>query len=71
MVQDEVFSTPGPREGCPRRRRPSTTTEKLQHLIASGLACATGGGGDIYGSMPFIPGQIARLIRELEITRSQ
>ena len=29
MVQDETVSTPGPREGGPRRHRAFTITEKL------------------------------------------
>ena len=47
MVQDETVSTPGPREGGPRRRRAFTATEKLQHLTAYEQACtaADGGGG--------------------------
>ena len=42
MVQDETVSTPGPREGGPRRRRAFTITEKLQHLTAYEAACAAG-----------------------------
>jgi transposase len=47
MVQDDKVSTPGPREGGPRRRRSFTPTEKLDHLTAYEAACATvdGGGG--------------------------
>jgi transposase len=45
MVQDGMVSTPGPREGGPRRRRAFTATEKLQHLTAYEQACATGDGG--------------------------
>ena len=45
MVQDETVSTPGPREGGPRRRRAFTITEKLQHLTAYEAACAAGDGG--------------------------
>src|ERR1700709_610316 len=45
MVQDETVSTPGPREGGPRRRRAFTATEKLQHLSAYEQACAAADGG--------------------------
>lgn len=45
MVQDEMVSTPGPREGGPRRRRAFTATEKLQHLAAYEQACAAADGG--------------------------
>ena len=45
MVQDDVVSTPGPREGGPRRRRTFTPTEKLDHLVAYEAACETGEGG--------------------------
>ena len=49
MVQDETVSTPGPREGGPRRRRVFTATEKMQHLTAYEAACAAGeGGGGAY-----------------------
>lgn len=49
MVQDKAVSTPGPREGGPRRRRAFTATEKLQHLTAYERACAAGeGGGGAY-----------------------
>lgn len=44
MVQDETVSTPGPREGGPRRRRAFTATEKLQHLTAYEQACAAADG---------------------------
>ncbi len=102
MVQDETVSTPGPREGGPRRRRAFTVTEKMKHLTAYEAACAGGdGGGGAYlreegiyssqitqwrqlrdagllaGKQPGekvgrpTPAQveIARLTRELEITR--
>jgi transposase-like protein len=96
-----VVSTPGPREGGPRRRRTFTPTEKLGHLFAYEAACATGEGAaylrehGIYSAqisewrklrdagMPQDkkPGakivhpsaeqaDIARLTRELELTRS-
>ena len=43
------MSTPGPREGGPRRRRAFTATEKLQHLTAYEQVCAAGeGGGGAY-----------------------
>ena len=42
--QDESVSTPGPREGGPRRRRAFTAREKLDHLAAYEAACATGDG---------------------------
>ena len=49
VVQDEaVSSSPGPREGGPRRRRAFTAREKLDHLTAYEAACAAsddGGGG--------------------------
>ena len=49
VVQDEaVRSSPGPREGGPRRRRAFTAREKLDHLTAYEAACAAsddGGGG--------------------------
>jgi len=45
MVQDETVSTPGPREGGPRRRRAFTATQKMKHLTAWEQACATGDGG--------------------------
>ncbi len=45
MVQDETVSTPGPREGGPRRRRAFTATEKMKHLAAYEAACAGGDGG--------------------------
>jgi transposase len=45
IVQDGKVSTPGPREGGPRRRRTFTPTEKLDHLTAYEAACATGEGG--------------------------
>jgi transposase len=49
MVQDETVSTPGPRQGGPRRRRAFTATEKMKHLTAYEVACATGeGGGGAY-----------------------
>ena len=51
VVQDEaVSSSPGPREGGPRRRRAFTAREKLDHLTAYEAACAAGddGGGGAY-----------------------
>ena len=51
VVQDEaVSSSPGPREGGPRRRRAFTAREKLDHLTAYEAACAVGddGGGGAY-----------------------
>jgi transposase len=45
IVHDDTVSTPGPRDGGPRRRRTFTTTEKLAHLAAYETACTTGGGG--------------------------
>ena len=49
VVQDEaVSSSPGPREGGPRRRRAFTAREGLDHLTAYEAACAAsddGGGG--------------------------
>jgi transposase-like protein len=46
VVQDEVVSSsPGPREGGPRRRRAFTAREKLDHLTAYEAACAAGDGG--------------------------
>lgn len=45
MVQDGKVSTPGPREGGPRRRRTITPAEKLDHLTAYEVACASGEGG--------------------------
>ena len=45
MVQDETVSTPGPREGGPRRRRAFTPTEKQHHLTAYEQACAAADGG--------------------------
>ena len=49
MVQDETVSTPGPREGGPRRRRAFTATEKMKYLTAYEAACAGGeGGGGAY-----------------------
>ena len=46
VVQDEaVSSSPGPREGGPRRRRAFTAREKLDHLTAYEAACAA---GDVY-----------------------
>jgi transposase len=50
VVQDEaVSSSPGPREGGPRRRRAFTAREKLDHLTAYEATCAAsdghGGGG--------------------------
>jgi len=103
LVQDEaVSSSPGPREGGPRRRRVFTAREKLDHLTAYETACAAGDGGGgaylreqgIYSSQITEwrklrdagvlsgkrPGEkigrpsaeqveIARLTRELELTR--
>jgi transposase len=43
--QDGAVSSPGPREGGPRRRRAFTPTEKFDHLSAYEAACETGGGG--------------------------
>ena len=49
VVQDEaVSSSPGPREGGPRRRRAFTAREKLDHLTAYEAACAAGDGGGAY-----------------------
>lgn len=49
VVQDEVVSSsPGPREGGPRRRRAFTAREKLDHLTAYEAACAAGDGGGAY-----------------------
>ncbi len=50
VVQDElVSSSPGPREGGPRRRRAFTAREKLDHLTAYESACTAGeGGGGAY-----------------------
>jgi len=46
VVQDGVVSSsPGPREGGPRRRRAFTAREKLDHLTAYEAACAAGDGG--------------------------
>jgi transposase-like protein len=45
MVQDGTVSTPGPREGGPRRRRTITPAEKLDHLTAYEVACQNGEGG--------------------------
>src|SRR4051794_6344630 len=45
MVQDETVSTPGPRQGGPRRRRAFTAAEKMNHLSAYEAACAAGEGG--------------------------
>jgi len=47
MVQDQAVSTPGPREGAPRRRRAFTAAEKLDYLAGYEAACgaADGGGG--------------------------
>src|SRR6195952_5701446 len=46
VVQDElVSSSPGPREGGPRRRRAFTAREKLDHLAGYEAACAAGPGG--------------------------
>lgn len=49
MVQDEVMSTPGPREGGPRRLV-FTAAEKLQHLAGYERAreAGDGGGGGAY-----------------------
>ena len=103
LIQDEaVSSSPGPREGGPRRRRVFTAREKLDHLTAYETACAAGDGGGgaylreqgIYSSQITEwrrlrdagvlsgkgPGEkigrpsaeqveIARLTRELELTR--
>ena len=103
LVQDEaVSSSPGPREGGPRRRRAFTAREKLDHLTAYEVACEAGDGGGgaylreqgIYSSQITEwrrlrdagvlagkkPGEkvgrpsaeqaeIARLTRELELTR--
>jgi len=59
MVQDETVSTPGPREGGPRRRRAFTVTEKMKHLTAYEAACAGGDGGGgagrICGKKGFTP----------------
>ena len=44
MVQDEMVSTSGPREGGPRRRRAFTVAEKLEHLTAYEAACAASDG---------------------------
>jgi transposase len=49
VVQDEVVSSsPGPREGGPRRRRAFSAREKLDHLTAYVAACAAAGGGGAY-----------------------
>jgi hypothetical protein len=50
VVQDEaVSSSPGPREGGPRRRRAFTAREKLDHLTTYEAACgAVDGGGGAY-----------------------
>jgi transposase len=49
VVQDEaVGSSPGPREGGPRRRRAFTAREKLDHLTAYEAACGAGDGGGAY-----------------------
>jgi transposase len=49
VVQDEVVSSsPGPREGGPRRRRAFSAREKLDHLTAYEAACVAGGGGGAY-----------------------
>jgi len=46
LVQDEaVSSSPGPREGGPRRRRAFTARGKLDHLTAYEAACEAGDGG--------------------------
>ena len=46
VVQDEVVSSsPGPREGGPRRRRAFSAHEKLDHLTAYEAACAASDGG--------------------------
>jgi len=53
VVQDEaVSSSPGPREGGPRRRRAFTAREKLDYLTAYEAACAAsdGGGGGFRSS---------------------
>jgi len=103
VVQDGVVSSsPGPREGGPRRRRAFTAREKLDHLTAYEAACAAGdGGGGAYlreqgvyssqitewrklrdagllsgrkpgekiGRPTTEQGEIARLTRELDLTR--
>jgi transposase-like protein len=103
VVQDEsVSSSPGPREGGPRRRRAFTAREKLDHLTAYEAACQAGdGGGGAYlreqgiyssqitewrklrdagvlagkksgekvGRPSAEQAEIARLTRELELTR--
>ena len=43
-----MSSSPGPREGGPRRRRAFTAREKLDHLTAYEAACAAGDGGGAY-----------------------
>ena len=49
VVQDEVVSSsPGPREGGPRRRRAFSAREKLDHLTAYEAACVAGDGGGVY-----------------------
>jgi hypothetical protein len=46
LVQDEaVSSSPGPREGGPRRRPAFTAREKLDHLTAYEAECEAGDGG--------------------------
>ncbi len=45
MVQDELVSSEGPRAGGPRRRRPFTVAEKIEHLASYEAACAAGDGG--------------------------
>ncbi len=46
LVQDVAMSSsPGPREGGPRRRRAFTAREKLDHLSAYEAACSAGDGG--------------------------
>ena len=103
VVQDElVSSSPGPREGGPRRRRAFSAREKLDHLTGYEAACAAGpGGGGAYlreqgvyssqitewrklrdagvlagkkpgekiGRPTAEQAEIARLTRELELTR--
>src|ERR1700709_2602440 len=62
MVQDETVSTPGPREGGPRRRRAFTPTEKQQHLTGYEQACAAaeGGGGEYLREQGIYSSQITQ-----------